>query len=308
MIARGTPGFSGADLENLVNEAALLAARATRTASTWTTSRTPRTRSSWAPSARAVISERDRRVTAYHEAGHALVAKLQGRHRPRPQGHHHPPRPRPGRHPAAPQRGPPHLTRDYAIKRISILMGGRAAEEIIFNEITTGAGQDIQHGHRHRPQDDLRVGHVRVKLGPVAYSTDRTATPSSAASGLESSLLQPSPPPVEIDARSSDLINGRVRHRSPAPLRQHGQAQDSSPRRSSSSRSIDAEDLQLVTEEGTLEVLRERRVRNVAARHHRTPRTDFNTAAKEDAAAPESGEAKDGDLKNIWPGLEGSES
>jgi len=145
VIARGTPGFSGADLENLVNEAALQAAKLGKDQLAMEDFDYAKDKVLMGKERRSlVLSEEERRTTAYHEAGHALVAaKLPGSdpiHKvtiiPR------------GRALGVTMQLPTDdrhtYSRDYLEKALSVLMGGRAAEEIIFNQRTTGAGNDIE--------------------------------------------------------------------------------------------------------------------------------------------------------------------
>ncbi len=117
----------------------------------------------------AIISDQEKRVTAYHEAGHALVAALQGNTDP---VHKVTIIPR-GRALGVTQQLPTEdrltMTKDYVIKRVSILMGGRAAEEIIFGDITTGAGQDIQQATDLTRRMVCEWG-MSEKLGPVHYA------------------------------------------------------------------------------------------------------------------------------------------
>jgi len=144
-VARGTPGFTGADLENLMNEAALLAARLDRDSITHGDVEAAKDKVMMGAERRSmVISPDEKRTTAYHEAGHALVAiKLDGTdplHRvtiiPR------------GRALGVTQQLPDEerFTRDkdFLLNNIAILMGGRAAEEVALDQVTTGAGNDIE--------------------------------------------------------------------------------------------------------------------------------------------------------------------
>jgi len=145
IVARGTPGFSGADLANLVNEAALLAARKDRDSVTMDDFENAKDKVLMGTERRSmIISDEEKRITAYHEAGHTLVAKMipgtdpihkvtiipRGRalgltqQLPIDERHTYP--------------------KDYLTDRIAILMGGRSAEEIVLEMQTTGAGNDIE--------------------------------------------------------------------------------------------------------------------------------------------------------------------
>ncbi len=146
VIARGTPGFSGADLESLVNEAALIAARRDKDKVEMLDFEDAKDKVLMGTERRSmIISPKEKRTTAYHEAGHALVAKLVGLEVDPVHKVTIIPR---GRALGLTQQLPTEdrlsMTKEFAINRIAILMGGRAAEEIIFGQKTTGAGNDIE--------------------------------------------------------------------------------------------------------------------------------------------------------------------
>jgi cell division protease FtsH len=169
VIAKGTPGFSGADLENLVNEAALEAARHDQRLVFMRDFEHAKDKVIMGAERRSmIISENERRTTAYHEAGHALVALLQPGTDP---VHKVTIIPR-GRALGVTQQLPSEdrlsMTKDFAEKRIAILMGGRIAEEIIFDQITTGAGQDIVMATDTARSMVCEWG-MSEKLGPLAY-------------------------------------------------------------------------------------------------------------------------------------------
>jgi cell division protease FtsH len=145
VIARGTPGFSGADLENLVNEAALLAARNDKSQLDMSDFEMAKDKVLMGPERRSmIISDSDKRVTAYHEAGHALVGKMMKGSDP---VHKVTIIPR-GRALGLTQQLPAedrlNLSLDSANDQIAVAMGGRVAEELIFHQLTTGASNDIQ--------------------------------------------------------------------------------------------------------------------------------------------------------------------
>ncbi len=110
-IARGTVGMSGADLANLVNEAALLATREDKAALDMADFDAARDKIIMGAKREEVITEKEKRATAYHEVGHTLVAWYHSPGRPGPQGHDHPARPRPGRDPDPSDRRPDQLLR-----------------------------------------------------------------------------------------------------------------------------------------------------------------------------------------------------
>src|SRR5262249_50343279 len=146
VLARGTPGFSGADLEFLVNEAALTAARKDKDKVEMDDFDQAKDKVLMGPERRSmIISEKEKRTTAVHEAGHALVAKFVGEEADPVHKVTIIPR---GRALGVTQQLPPedrlNMTREFALNQIAILMGGRVAEEIVFEKKTTGAGNDIE--------------------------------------------------------------------------------------------------------------------------------------------------------------------
>ena len=169
IIAKGTPGFSGADLENLVNEAALQAARQDQDFVMMGDFESAKDKVLMGAERKSmIVSDNERRTTAYHEAGHALVALLLPGTDP---VHKVTIIPR-GRALGVTQQLPSEdrlsMTKDFAEKRIAILMGGRIAEEIIFKQITTGAGQDIEMATDTARSMVCSWG-MSEKLGPLAY-------------------------------------------------------------------------------------------------------------------------------------------
>ncbi|AKU91634.1 ATP-dependent zinc metalloprotease FtsH [Vulgatibacter incomptus] len=170
VIARGTPGFSGADLENLVNESALLAARMNKDRVDLSDFEAAKDKVIMGTERRSlVMSEKEKRTTAVHEAGHALVAKLLADADP---VHKVTIIPR-GRALGVTQQLPVedrlNLSRDYALDRIAVLMGGRIAEELAFNgQKTTGAGNDIEVATDMARSMVCEWG-MSDKLGPLAF-------------------------------------------------------------------------------------------------------------------------------------------
>jgi cell division protease FtsH len=170
IIAKGTPGFSGADLENLVNEAALQAARLDQDHVEMKNFESAKDKVLMGTERRSmIISEHEKRTTAYHEAGHTLVALLLPGTDPVhkvtiiPRGRAL------GVTQQLPQEDRLSMTKDFAEKRIAILMGGRIAEELIFDQITTGAGQDIEMATDTARNMVCQWG-MSKKLGPLAFS------------------------------------------------------------------------------------------------------------------------------------------
>jgi cell division protease FtsH len=168
-IARGTPGFSGADLSNLVNEAALIAARRSKEMVDMSDFEFAKDKVLMGVERRSmVLSETERKNTAYHEAGHALVAKLTPGTDPI---HKVSIIPR-GRALGVTQQLPIDdrytYTRDFLQKTLSVLMGGRAAEELVFNQMTTGAGNDIERATELARKMVTEWG-MSERLGPLAF-------------------------------------------------------------------------------------------------------------------------------------------
>jgi cell division protease FtsH len=169
ILARGTPGFSGADLENMVNEAALQAARMNKDRIEMDDFEYAKDKVLMGSERRSMfISEKEKRNTAYHEAGHVLVAKsLEGTdpvHKvtiiPRGQAL--------GLTQQLPEEDRMSLNEKYARDTIAILMGGRVAEEITFGELTTGAGNDIERATDIAHKMVCEWG-MSKKLGPLAF-------------------------------------------------------------------------------------------------------------------------------------------
>ncbi|HYQ47736.1 MAG TPA: ATP-dependent zinc metalloprotease FtsH [Thermodesulfovibrionales bacterium] len=168
-IARGTPGFSGADLANLVNEAALLAARVSKNVVENDDFEAAKDKVLMGVERKSmIISEEEKRNTAYHEAGHALVAKLTPGTDP---VHKVSIIPR-GRALGVTQQLPMDdkytYSKDYLMKRLYVLLGGRAAEEIILHQMTTGAGNDIERATELARKMVTSWG-MSEKLGPVTF-------------------------------------------------------------------------------------------------------------------------------------------
>jgi cell division protease FtsH len=172
IIARGTPGFVGADLQNLVNEAALLAARRDATRVGMIDFERAKDKVLLGAERRSlVMTDDDKRITAYHEAGHALVAMLTDGSDP---VHKVTIIPR-GMALGVTQTLPPedrfNLTRAQILAMIKHAMGGRAAEELVFGHLSTGASNDLQQATRLARQMVCKYG-MSDKLGPVAYGDD----------------------------------------------------------------------------------------------------------------------------------------
>ncbi len=144
-LARLTSGFTGADIENLLNEAAILAARANRKLITMEDISEAINKVIAGPAKKSrVVTERDKRITAYHESGHAIIAKLSKNcdnvHEvsiiPRGQAA--------GYTITLPENDDNHFTKQKLLDQIAMMLGGRAAEEIVIKDVSAGASNDIQ--------------------------------------------------------------------------------------------------------------------------------------------------------------------
>ncbi|HEY3251549.1 MAG TPA: ATP-dependent zinc metalloprotease FtsH [Ignavibacteria bacterium] len=169
VLAKGTPGLSGADIANLVNEAALLAARKNRNSVTMADFEEAKDKVMMGMERKSlIISEREKKTTAYHESGHVLVAKM------------------------IPEADPVHkvtiiprgralgvttylpidekhtYSKEYLEAMIAYAMGGRAAEKLVFNELTTGAGNDIERATALARKMVCEWG-MSEKLGPLTF-------------------------------------------------------------------------------------------------------------------------------------------
>ena len=169
VLARGTPGFSGADLANLVNEAALLAARQEKKSVEMPDFENAKDKVLMGVERRSmIISEDEKRTIAYHEAGHTLVADFLPGTDP---VHKVTIIPR-GRALGLTQQLPTddkyNYSKEYLVNRITILLGGRAAEEIVLGQQTTGAGDDLEKATEMARRMVCEWG-MSEKLGPLTF-------------------------------------------------------------------------------------------------------------------------------------------
>ncbi|NKB33422.1 MAG: ATP-dependent zinc metalloprotease FtsH [Pseudomonadales bacterium] len=174
VIARGTPGFSGADLANLVNEAALFAARASRRLVTMEEFEKAKDKIMMGAERKSmVMSEKERLNTAYHEAGHAIVGRLMPEHDPVykvsiiPRGRAL------GVTMFLPEEDRYSLSKQHILSQICSLYGGRIAEEMTLGKegVTTGASNDIQRATEMARNMVTKWG-LSDELGPLLYSED----------------------------------------------------------------------------------------------------------------------------------------
>jgi cell division protease FtsH len=169
VLARGTPGFSGADLANLVNESALLAARQDKKIVEMIDFENAKDKVLMGVERRSmIISDEEKKTIAYHEAGHALVADLLPGADPL---HKVTIIPR-GRALGLTQQLPTddkyNYSREYLIDRITILLGGRTAEEVVFQQRTTGAGDDLEKATEMARKMVCEWG-MSDKMGPLTF-------------------------------------------------------------------------------------------------------------------------------------------
>ena len=169
VIARGTPGFSGADLANVVNEAALLAARVDKTVVESIDFDNAKDKVLMGVERRSmVISDEEKKSTAYHEAGHTLVARTIPGTDPVHKVSIIPRGRALGVTMQLPIEDKHSYSREALLARITVLMGGRAAEDIIFNTFTTGAGNDIEQATEMARKMVCEWG-MSDKLGPLSF-------------------------------------------------------------------------------------------------------------------------------------------
>jgi cell division protease FtsH len=169
VIARGTPGFSGADLESLVNEAALLAARHDKDQVDMRDFEEAKDKVLMGPERKSmVISDAEKRNTAYHEAGHAVVAKMLAGSDPIHKVTIIPRGPTLGLMQQLPAEDRVNFSKALAENRIATAMGGRIAEELIFGEMTAGAGNDIEKATELARKMVCEWG-MSTKMGPLTF-------------------------------------------------------------------------------------------------------------------------------------------
>ena len=170
-VARGTPGFSGADLANLVNESALLAARKNKRIVTNQEFEEAKDKVMMGAERRSmVMTEEEKKLTAYHEAGHAIVTINEKAAYPIHKATIIPRGRALGMVMQLPEKDEVSQTREQLHAQMAIAMGGRVAEELIFGDdkVTTGAVSDIEQATKRARAMVMRAG-LSKELGPVAY-------------------------------------------------------------------------------------------------------------------------------------------
>ena len=168
ILARGTPGFSGADLANMVNEAALTAARYNRKSVHMYDFEVAKDKVMMGAERKSMLlTDEEKRVTAYHEAGHTLVSALREHSDPLHKVTIIPRGMALGVTVYLPEEDQHTVTKDYLETRLATLMGGRCAEEIFLKQMTTGAGNDIERSTELARKMVCEFG--MSKLGPMTF-------------------------------------------------------------------------------------------------------------------------------------------
>ena len=171
-IAKSTAGFSGADLENLVNEAALLAARKGKKAITEPEIEEASIKVVAGPEKKSrVVTEAEKRLTAYHEAGHAITGFFCKTHDPVHQISIIPRGAAGGFTMYLPEKDPSYVTKTAMNENIVCLLGGRVAEQLVLDDISTGASNDLERATDTARSMVTRYG-FSERMGPVVYGTD----------------------------------------------------------------------------------------------------------------------------------------
>ena len=171
VVARGTSGFTGADLENLINEAALLAAREDRKAISMQDLKDAEIKVIAGPEKKSrVIPQHERELTAYHEAGHAVVMHALPNHDPVSQISIVPRGQAGGMTISLPEEDRSYLSKRYMEDQIVALLGGRAAEKLCLGDISTGASNDIQRASQIARKMAASYG-MSDKLGTVSFES-----------------------------------------------------------------------------------------------------------------------------------------
>ena len=205
VIAQRTAGFAGADLENLVNEAALLAARRNRKAITMEDIEEASMKVMAGPEKKSrVVTPEEKKLTAYHEAGHA-VAGFYCKHHPRVHEITIIPRGQAGGYTMyLPEKDRSYVTKGEMFEDIVSSLGGRVAEQLILEDISTGASNDLQQATNIARQMITRYG-FSERLGPVVYGTSQEETFLGRDFGQGKGYSETTA--AEIDSETRDIID-----------------------------------------------------------------------------------------------------
>ncbi|MBP3348881.1 MAG: ATP-dependent zinc metalloprotease FtsH, partial [Clostridia bacterium] len=202
VLARMTPGFTPADIENIMNEAAILAARGNKKAISMTEITEAIKRVEIGPEKKSHrVTDNDRRLTAYHEAGHAIVSKFSPKADPVneisivPRG-------RAGGYTLQlPTDDKSYITRTELEDRIRVAMGGRIAEDIIFNDISTGASNDIVQATRIAKAMVTEYG-MNSDLGPISYSDNNHEIFIGRSLGTQKSYSEATSAQIDLEVKT----------------------------------------------------------------------------------------------------------
>ena len=170
-VSKRTVGFSGADLENMLNEAAIMAARHSKKAIDMSDIEESATRVKLGPEKKRLQSDQDRRMTAYHEAGHSLI----GWQMPHIDPIHRISIVSRGMslgHTMTEPIEKVHETKEGLLEQIAMMMGGQAAEKLVFDDITTGASNDLEKASHVARAMVTKFG--MSELGPITFDTDKS--------------------------------------------------------------------------------------------------------------------------------------
>ena len=205
VLARGTPGFSGADLANLVNEAALFAARRNKRSVDMKDFEDAKDKIYMGPERKsAVMREEERRNTAYHESGHAVVAKVLPKADPVHKVTIMPRGMALGVTWQLPEHDRVNLYKDRMLEELAILFGGRAAEEVFLNSMSTGASNDFERATKMARDMVTRYG-MSDSLGTMVYvDTESESIFGRTNSKTVSELTQ-----QKVDAEIRSLIDSQ---------------------------------------------------------------------------------------------------
>jgi cell division protease FtsH len=260
-IAKGTPGFSGADLENLVNEAALMAARKNKQKVDMGDFEAAKDKVLMGSERKSmVISEEDRRVTAYHEAGHTLVGRMLKGLDPIHKVTIIPRGMALGVTQTLPQEDTYNLTKSKATKMIAFLFGGRAAEELVFQDYTTGAGNDIERATEIARRMVTEWG-MSERLGPQAL--ERREGPVFLGMQSRQQREYSEAKAEEIDREVKELIDQGY-STAKKILSDHREKLEMITRALLEHETIDGEEVEMIINGRTLIEINERRVANKA--------------------------------------------
>ena len=204
VIARGTPGFSGADLANVVNEAAILAARSNKGQVEMVDFDSARDKVLMGAEKKSlVLSDKSRLTTAYHEAGHVLVAKLVPGCDPVHKVSIIPRGRALGVTVQIPAEDIYSYTKEMLDGHLKVLMGGRAAEELVFNTTTTGAGNDLARATDTARKMVCEWG-MSAAFGPVAFGNHESSDPGSG--GAQNGKNFSDTTALEIDSEIRSIV------------------------------------------------------------------------------------------------------